>query len=263
MTMATTEFLMKRIDGKKAEIAKLEKKLERIIKAEQTNWEVNPYYYNANDKKWTEKDLESAKQSLAEYEAKLEVENNKASSRNIQVIIDFLDNWRAESLAYYERMLPKYEEAEKEYFRISKEHSDWWNNEYWKLPVSERKAARAEKDKIVDDAKRRFNNNWSWMTPYVESSRDWETNVRTLSLDKEKLEKDLKIEADRKYDFIIERTNEIVTKITDASNLYIGDSGELNGYIIGTTGTAKVQTIGAGGYNIQRFHFRTLIHKMK
>ena len=75
-----------------------------------------------------------------------------------------------------------------------------------------------------------------------------------------RLEKDLKDEAERKYDFIIERTNAIVGEITDASGLKVGAKGDLNGYIKGTRGMAKVQTIGAGGYNIQCFHFRTLIH---
>lgn len=67
-------------------------------------------------------------------------------------------------------------------------------------------------------------------------------------------------EADRKYDFIIERTNAIAGKITDATALKVGSKGDLNGYIIGERGRAKVQTIGAGGYNIQCFHFRTLIN---
>lgn len=77
----------------------------------------------------------------------------------------------------------------------------------------------------------------------------------------EKLKKDLKDEADRKYDFIIERTNSIVGTITDASDLRVGDKGDLNGFIKGENGVAKVQTIGAGGYNIQCFHFRTLINR--
>jgi hypothetical protein len=250
--MATAEFLTKRIEGKKAEIEKLEKKLARIIKAEETNWEVNPYYYSESDKRWTERDLESAKKSLADYEAKLEVENNKASSRNVQVIIDFLDSWKKESFDFYERMLPKYLEALDEYYRIDGEYCDWWNSSS-RANRSEWKAERSKREKIVDDAKRSLNSNWGWIMGYVERR----------VLDTAKLRKDLDREADEKYDFIIERTNAIVTKITDASNLYIGNSGELNGYIIGTTGTAKVQTIGAGGYNIQRFHFRTLIHKMK
>ena len=37
-------------------------------------------------------------------------------------------------------------------------------------------------------------------------------------------------------------------------------SENLNGYIIGTKGCCSIKTIGAGGYNIQCFHFRTLIH---
>ena len=96
---------------------------------------------------------------------------------------------------------------------------------------------------------------YEWLNPYNGES--------TLEEALKKLEKDLGKEWNRKYDFIIERTNAIVGTITDASNLKIGAKDDLNGYIIGTKGTAKVQTIGAGGYNIQCFHFRTLINEMK
>ena len=59
----------------------------------------------------------------------------------------------------------------------------------------------------------------------------------------------------------MERVTKITGVITDASNLHI-NKGELNGTITGEKGAVNVNTIGAGGYNIQRYHFRTLIHKL-
>ena len=89
------------------------------------------------------------------------------------------------------------------------------------------------------------------------------SDAKNIEFAMAKLNKDLDDEANRKYDFIIERTNAIVGKITDASALKVGAKGDLNGYIKGENGKAKVQTIGAGGYNIQCFHFRTLIHEAR
>lgn len=62
---------------------------------------------------------------------------------------------------------------------------------------------------------------------------------------------------------LIGRIMSTVGTITDAATLYIGPEGDINGIIVGTEGKAKIQTIGAGGYNIQCFHFRTLIHEIK
>ena len=62
---------------------------------------------------------------------------------------------------------------------------------------------------------------------------------------------------------LIGRIMSTVGTITDAAALYIGPEGDINGIIVGTEGKAKIQTIGAGGYNIQCFHFRTLIHEIK
>lgn len=67
----------------------------------------------------------------------------------------------------------------------------------------------------------------------------------------------------KRLQFII-RTNAITGDIITAANLYIDDeSGDVNGTISGTNGTANVRTIGAGGYNIQCYHFRCLIKKVK
>lgn len=60
------------------------------------------------------------------------------------------------------------------------------------------------------------------------------------------------------------RTFEITGSEITGARVYIDSaSGDVNGTITGTKGTAHVQTIGAGGYNIQCFHFRCLVRKDK
>ena len=77
------------------------------------------------------------------------------------------------------------------------------------------------------------------------------------------LDKTLEEEKKAKLADLIGRINAVVGTIRDASRLYIAENGNINGTVIGTEGKAKVETIGAGGYNIVCFHFRTLIHEIK
>ena len=58
---------------------------------------------------------------------------------------------------------------------------------------------------------------------------------------------------------LVDRVEDRVGKVTDWSNLHLGMNGMLNGRIIGNLGSVYVETIGAGGYNIQRFHYRVLL----
>lgn len=57
------------------------------------------------------------------------------------------------------------------------------------------------------------------------------------------------------------RTKDITGDIIGWDNLYYSN-GALNGYVEGVDGTAKVETIIAGGWNIQRLHVRVLVHKI-
>jgi hypothetical protein len=62
-------------------------------------------------------------------------------------------------------------------------------------------------------------------------------------------------------DLFVRVYKEIGTMI-DANNLEINNKGGLDGIVDGENGRARVTTIGAGGYNIQRYHYRTTIRKI-
>lgn len=194
--------------------------------------------------------------ALANYQAELQTIQNKAASRNVAVILEFLEQWKEGTRKFYQGRFPYYLEAREALNQKNREHAEWWNHGGWNDP--NRKAI----DKEYDDFKAAFQAQWGFILPYVKMEQNPTTHHHEPVFDLDRLNKDLDEEANRKYDFIIDRTIAIVGTITDASNLSIGDKGDLNGFIIGDKGTARVQTIGAGGYNIQRFHFRTLIHLM-
>lgn len=255
--MASIQFIEKRIAGKKVEIEKLNKKLDRILKAQATGWNVNPYYYDERDLKYTKKDLEAAVDALVGYEKQLAEANQKAASRNVPVILEFLEGWKNQAKEFYVDHFPKYLKAYEEYREAQQKYTDWWNKNGFRTR-RENPEEYKQREREQEEHSHIFHSTWNFIAPYVYRDRNCK-----LAFDMIKLEKDLNDEANRKYDFIIERTNAIVGTITDASHLYVGDKGDLNGYIIGTDGVAKVQTIGAGGYNIQCFHFRTLIKRMK
>lgn len=58
---------------------------------------------------------------------------------------------------------------------------------------------------------------------------------------------------------LVRRVRKVVGVITDEEGLYLDERGEINGVVVGTDGKAAVSTIIAGGWNIQRIHFRTLV----
>ena len=255
--MASMEYITKRIEGKQKEIKKLEAKLERIEKAKASNWENNPYYYHEDDLRWTLKDLANAREALAKYEAQLTAEQEKANSRNVAVILQFLENWKRKVMEYYVERFARYLVALEEYYARSSEHANWWNHGGW----------NDENAKQIDEEYRKyrkeFAKRWGEMERYEKRVLNPETRMYEKVFNREKLQKELDVEANAKYDDIIERTNAICGKITDARGLWVSARGDLDGIIIGERGTAKVQTIGAGGYNIQCFHFRTLVHEVK
>ena len=273
--MASLEFLNNRLNGAKDKLVKLEKKLERILKAEESNYQDNnPYYYSDYDKKYCLRDIEDCKFSIEKYSQQIACEIEKSNSRNVPAILEFLNQWKERVYNYYKEDLSKYyvekAEVKKLYDEFSKlsyaeRYELGQDNKYYKARhdlycklngYKERKTfinhwgKEGYRDVKVRDGE------WEHLRHYVERCNSLEECLKLL-------DKELEQEKNRKYDFIIERVNKIVGQITDATGLRIGAKNDLNGVIIGSRGKAHVETIGAGGYNIQCYHFRTLIKELK
>lgn len=86
-------------------------------------------------------------------------------------------------------------------------------------------------------------------------------------LTKEQIHKANVTAADSIVTNLVNRTKEICGTITDAQGLYLDSDNQgyliINGIVKGEKGNARVESIGAGGYNIQRYHIRVLVKPIK
>ena len=98
---------------------------------------------------------------------------------------------------------------------------------------------------------------------YEEFRKIWRySEEEALKKTDEQFRKIEEMEADIWLLNLYNRVKDITGEITDCSHIHWGGKA-LDGYVVGKNGRAVVETIGAGGYNIQRFHLRVLVHKMK
>ena len=260
--MASLDSLQKRLENKEKALEKLNKKMERIQKAKASNWENNPYYYNESDERYTQKEINATQEVIEDYKKKIQIIIEKSNSKKVQVIIDFLDDWKVKNFDFYSEGLSKYFDEKQKVDELRTKI----NNLYWNDP--DREKLQDQFDNLSSELYNKLNGKYErkgyrkvrvqfgeyeYIAPFIRTT--YKDSIEYLS-------KELDEEADRKYDFIIERTNDLIGEIIDASNLKINPKGELDGIVTGTRGKAKIQTYGAGGYNIQAFHFRTRIDKI-
>lgn len=198
----------------------------------------------------TMKKLSEYRDKLSEYRAKDFAEKQKNDVPIVPAVEEFLANWKSDAEVYLrdqvvgmktliDEIRETRQEIRKKYLPYDFEHK--------------REIAEEEKAAQVDaySAKQRV---------LVKYSADVRALYEHRGLDFEaRLNKVLSDEVIRKRVDLFRRCSAEVGVITDATGLRIGQDLNLNGVVVGENGKASVRTIGAGGYNIQCFHYRVLV----
>jgi hypothetical protein len=117
---------------------------------------------------------------------------------------------------------------------------------------------RAEQKRIysIEDKEEKVNAQYNFYSETSKADRQLVINYSPTSI-KEIIEKDGEI---RKMQFVA-RINKKVGYIKEA-DLYIGEDLSINGTVVGDKGSANVHSIVAGGYNIQKAHYRVLVKEI-
>lgn len=106
-----------------------------------------------------------------------------------------------------------------------------------------------------------------WLQEYKELYINWVNNLEASGAIKSWEASQQRMQADR---FVEMQKLDILTKawskvgrVTKLSFAHIGSDGSFNGFIDGEKGRVQIETILAGGYNIQRLHYRVLVKEFQ
>lgn len=202
--------------------------------------------------------LRVAQEILENWESKLNVEIEKErflEGNAPQIIKDFLERWKKMA---YDWHIKRYDDYQVFKVKIDKESKE----AKIKVGVPEGHFPSRTQEELLKEMKLDYRSVEARKANFAGQSV---LKMDTIRNEEERLvwlEKDLEAEKKAKMLDLINRINAVVGTITDAQYLSVSPEGNLNGYITGEKGKAKIETIGAGGYNIQCFHYRTLIHKL-
>lgn len=253
---------------------------DRSEKGREAYWLLSDYNYKKSDIKGAIEKLQDAIRICSGWKEKLDLEINKEKVINDnapQAIKDFLQDWKEKAFAWHVKRyddfldfrkrlraeersarleayysLPEYAEVRERYksFLGDKEPDDSTLLNLWpRKPMEAFLTERRLDYKSIQERLANFGNQVIFkMLEY----RDPEKRLAFLDavLEEEKKQKLLTL---------INSITNITGPITDAKYLYVSESGDLNGVIFGENGVGKVQSFGAGGWNIQCFHYRARV----
>ena len=280
----TQNDLREKVIKAEAKVAKrtavLQKHREQLAKLIQKGADQFDIRIKKSDVESAEDKLEEAKKILTNWKEKLDeriTSDDYLEANAPEILKEFLENWKQHAIDYYRQKRIRFIEYRKE-LRAAERAARL--EALQTLPSLERSRklyeGREPSDcdlanlwprKDVDEFLHERGLDYYQIQKKLQAKGDG-IIFRMLEISNEQereewLERTMEEEKRAKLLDLIGRIMSTVGTITDASALYIGPEGDINVYIVGTEGKAKIQTIGAGGYNIQCFHFRTLIHEYK
>lgn len=263
-------------------------------------WTSNPIVQTQNGIKELEErcqkyrdEIAKEEKKVADRKASIEANSISVNGKDVNIIVEFLNNWEKEVTNHLMKVFDKYvNEANKYYEENVKGLVEYKFENTWGLSIEdlEKLWLTSEYTKyyptwmdynkapygndcykaiheVLDDAKETYNSifNTKVIEKYAKTLHNpkkevYETNMR----------KAIANEKNRKYDQLIEDVEHICGKIIDMSHIKVGAKGDLEGYVIGTDGECELWTKGCGGFNEnvivnvkhgQIFHFRFYVKR--
>lgn len=246
---------------------------QRLEKARQEEAE-GKKTYGMGVKYW-EKEIKSTSKKIEKLEVEL-----KTILENIPEDVQSEINRREEIFSTFSDFISFLEKTWNDRDeRLKKECNDWLDDEMKKLKESYHKIEEAKRQEFKEMEIPEGHKRWAeeikfidkvkltyYITPgnkILEKAgfRDFSEydKIRTSSI--EDLKKENLENAQQSVLSLVDRVEDRVGKVSNWSNLHFGSNGMLNGRVTGNLGSTYVETIPAGGYNIQRFHYRVLLKK--
>lgn len=229
-----------------------------------------------------QRDIAEWKKSLSKYQMELMATVSK--KRDIPVLVEFLDRWKALNVDYfldkaehrfrkeqldeidnwfkkYQVMVLRYQSI---YATIVEEHSDWDSNslaEEVNRQKNELKAEIKETRDIYNSLRKSYKLFYGDVIMLEDYAKRHSISYR------ESVEIYLQKEWEAKYDKLVNDVKSYVGDIIDCTGLKVSDRGELNGKIKGADGECIMTTFTAGtNFKIYRrqqcFHYRCRITKI-
>lgn len=254
----------------------LKKHQDRLIKLIQSNADEVDIAIKQDEIKSAQRKVKDAENILNNWKEKLNeriTADDYIEANTPEVLKNFLENWKQHAMSYYKDKYVRFVQYRKE-LRVQEmaarleafrtlpslqRFRDMYHEDELTDYVLDNLYPYKDVDKFLEERGLGYFQKQKKLKDFGDRIIFKMDEIRNEQEREMWLDKTIEEEKGAKLLDLIGRIMGVVGTITDVSALTIGADGDINGYIVGTEGKAKIQTIGAGGYNIQCFHFRTLI----